>query len=892
MSERLLDTKFYPPPVRENWVSRDRLFHRLQRVFSSRVVLVSAPAGFGKSTLISDWLRQLSPEVYSSTWISLEPSDNDPHRFYNYFISAWQRLYPQVGLAAREELHNNPALHRDSLAIILINDLVRIQEEASRHNLLVLDDYHLIENKEIHAFVSYFIEHLPPGIHFILTTRSDPSLPLARWRSRGLLTELRVEDLRFTPAESVLFFCEGMQLRLSEEQIRTLAERTEGWIVGLQMAALSLQEHDDPQKFVQAFSGSHRYILDYLMEEVINRQSEDVQRFLLESSVLNTLSGALCDSVLERQADTSQVMLELLERENLFILPLDDERSWYRYHHLFGELLRVRLRHQSPGRLNLLYQRAAQWYAANGSWREAVDYALQAGHTEQAACYLEEAVRAGGMGFLFSGIEPVIERFPCEMITARPLLGLADAVARIDRSQLTGIEASLKAIEQAVLLGTSDESDKVVAMVYAVQSVAALLLGDCDWIISAAREVNTRVPLTDYEGTLALIQLAFAYFFLGDLNQTETCSVQVLQATEKANNWYSYLGALDPLGRLHQHKGDLLLAEKDYLHGLEITASSHGRFPRLIGALQRDYADLLRELNQLEKALKLVESALENYSKYETISGQGLAYVHLGRIRLAKGDLSGALDAWQNADRLRKTHTLYFDLRVLVQEFYTRLSLAQDRPDDAWQGLDDCQSEMHPDHILLHEWILISRARVRLYQNRPEDALKLLGGRAARAAASGRGRNRLEMLLLEAQAGDSLGMADDALRRLAEALALAQPQGFVRIFLDEGAPMQRLLQEGLVRQAFGPCSPYARRLLHLFERPIETSLQPLGGEQLSARELEVLQMICDGLSNQDIAARLYLTVGTVKSHVHHIFGKMGVENRPQAIALARQLGLF
>jgi LuxR family transcriptional regulator, maltose regulon positive regulatory protein len=891
MSERLLDTKFFPPPVRENWVSRDRLFNRLQRIFTSRVGLVSAPAGFGKSTLVSDWLKQLSSEVCSSSWISLEPTDNDPHRFYSYFISAWQRQYPLIGLAASEELRNNPALHRDSLAIFLINDLVRIQEESSRHNLLVLDDYHLIENKEIHAFVSYFIEHLPPGIHIILTTRSDPPLPLARWRSRGLLTELRVDELRFTPSESVLFFCRGMQLTLSEEQIRILAERTEGWVVGLQMAALSLQEHADPQKFVQAFSGSHRYILDYLMEEVINRQPDDVQRFLLESSVLNTLSGALCDTVLERQAGASQGMLEKFERENLFIVPLDDERSWYRYHHLFGELLRVRLRHQMPDRLNFLYMRASEWYAATSSWREAIDYALLGGNTEQAACHFEEAVRAGGVVFLFDGIEPLIERFPTEMVAARPLLGLADAVARIDRSQLAGIEARLKAIEQAVVLGPSKESDKVVAMVYSVQSVAGLLIGDCDWIISAANEVSSRVPLTDYEGTLALIQLAFAHFFLGDLNKTEIHSVEILQACTEVSNWYSYLGTLDGLARLRQHKGDLLRAEEDYLQGLKISASSHGRFPRLIGALQRDYADLLREFNQLDKASNLAESAIDNYCKYETISGQGLAHVHLGRILLARGDLNGALNAWENADRLCKTHTVYFDLRVLVQEFYTRLCLAQNRPDDAWQGLDECQREIHPDHILLQEWILISRVRLLLYQNRPEDAIKLLGRRAAHAAVSGRGRNRLEMLLLEALAGYSLGMASDALKRLAEALALAQPQGYVRIFIDEGPAMQPLLQEGLANQALGPCSSYARRLLKLFEKTGEPPLQPLEGEQLSARELEVLQMICDGLSNQEIAARLYLTIGTVKSHVHHIFGKMGVENRPQAIALARQLGL-
>jgi LuxR family transcriptional regulator, maltose regulon positive regulatory protein len=892
MSDRLLDTKFFPPPVRDHWVTRARLFQRLHHVFSCRVGLVSAPAGFGKSTLLSDWLKGLAQEKYASAWISLEPSDNDPQRFYNYFIAAWQRIFPRIGAAIRDEMSSFPAPSTENLAIILLNDLVSVQEEDIRHCLLVLDDYHLIENKDIHTFVAYFIEHLPPNIHVILVTRTDPPLPLPRWRSRAYLAELRVDDLRFNPAEAVLFFSKGMQLNLPEDQVFILEERTEGWAVGLQMAALSLQEHKNPHQFVQAFSGTHRYILDYLLEEVINRQAEDVQRFLLESSVLNSLSGPLCDTVLDCEPGASQQMLEKLERENLFIVPLDDERSWYRYHHLFMELLRVRLRQRMPERTMLLYGRAANWHADKGSWREAIDYALQARNMDLAANHFEEAVRTGQLGFLFSGVGPLIERFLPEQIEARPLLGLADAMARIDRSQLGDIDARLRSIEQSVISAPSEDQDQILSMVYAIQSTAALLLGDCDWIISAVREVSKRVPLSNQSGIIALIQLAFAHFFLGDLNQAEICSTQVLYASVKQNNWYTYLATLDGLGRLRYHKGDLLRSEKDYIQGLDIGASYRDRFPSRIGALQRDYADLLREYNQSDKALQLALSSLDYCRKFETISGQGLAYVHLGRILLMRGDLKGALDAYEKADRLCKTHTVYFDLRVIVQEFYTKLCLAQGRPEEAWQGLDECQGEINADHILLQEWIMICRARVLLYKNRPEDAIKLLSGRAAEAAVNGRGRNQLEMLLLVALAGYSIGLADDALKRLAEALRLAQPQGFARIFIDEGAAMARLLQEGLAKQVFGSCSPYARSLLLLFEKPGALAVQPLEGEQLSARELEVLQMICDGRSNQEIAASLYLTIGTVKSHVHHIFGKMGVENRPQAIALARQLGIF
>lgn len=877
-------------------VLRPRLMDQLEKIRQVPVVLVSAPPGFGKSSLLSKWIHDRAG--LQTAWLSLESSDQDWGLFFRYLIAAWQQIFPKAGEAALAELNAFPSQDKEALTNLLLNDLLAGQDSAGADQaVLVLDDYHLIDSAAIHQSVAYLIEHLPPFCHLVLLTRSNPPLPVARWRSRGQILEVRADDLRFTVAEAAEYLNQTMQLQLNQEQIEILQARTEGWIVGLQMAALSIQGRQDVWEFVHGFGGSNRFVIDYLVEEVLNRQSDEVQHFLLTTAPLERFCSSVCDAMLGVSAPYSQSILETLEKANLFLIPLDDHRHWFRYHHLFGDLLRVRVQQKGSERLPALYRRATTWFAQNGLWHEAIRYAIQAKDFELGANLFEQAIHAEGRNFLMGGIRTLIDLFPEPLVQTRPLLSWAKAIGMIESSQLARVEPLIRYAEESIRSAPPFEGqDVILGWIYVIEGNIASLLGDSAWILEASRQVALLIPDNAEANADALFHVGNVYYFEGDLNQADACWQRALDLSQANGYTLGTLYLLANLGRLCVHEGNLKRAEDCFERVLHLSAETQNRILRWIGSVQRDASDVLRERNTLAKAHTLITASLALCEKWESISGKGLGYLHLGRILLAEGELAGAATNLQKVEELCQAHTVFPDLETLVQVFHARLDLAMGRADQAWQVLEKCLQSPCCRHELHREWVLIAQARVLQRTGRPGEALALLAGRLESAKEKGRGHNWLEINLLTALALKATGDPQQAGLMLKDGLVYAQNQGYRRIFVDEGEPMRELLEEFRVFFPQTPLSDFVAEILAIFpalsaaETVLSTKVEGLF-EPLTGRELEILRLLRQGFSNTEIAARLVLSVGTVKTHVHHIYGKLDVRDRPQAIAKAGLLGL-
>jgi LuxR family transcriptional regulator, maltose regulon positive regulatory protein len=892
----LLATRFFVPVPPAAYISRQRLRDRLDQGLQAPVTLVSAPPGFGKSTLLSDWIKGRMD--LHAAWLSLETSDTNWELFFRYLISAWQHIFPDAGEAALAELNAFSAPNYVALANLLLNDLLAGQDTVgSEHSIMVLDDYHRIESTSIHETVVYLIEHLPPLCHLVLLTRANPPFPVARWRSLGKIVEIREDDLRFSSEESAEYLNQIMRLGLSEEQVGTLQTRTEGWIVGLKMAALSLQGRKDPLEFVHDFGGSNRFVVDYLVEEVIRQQPEEIQHFLLATALLDQFSAPLCDALLETAAPYSQKMLECLEKSNLFLIALDDHRQWFRYHHLFADLLRVRLQQTDPVRISAILRLAAAWFADQGLWREAIAYALKGKNFDLGADLIERAIFSLGRQFLFGGLQALIDPFPLGLVQARPLLSLVKAVVMIEISQISGIEPFLRTAEEGVrTTAPSSIQNELLGAIYIVRSWAAVLLGDSPRTKDACEQVSRLLPRDVKAKAEALTNLGNAYYFEGKLHLLDDCWQQALELRLSTGDTYTSVDLMESYGRICCHKGELQRAEDLFKHALQLLAREHDRYPRLLGAIERDYSDLLRERNQMAEAHAMMTHGLPLNEQWGFISGRGLGYLHMSRILHAEGDLAGARAMLAKAQDLCRKYTVYPDLEDLVKVFHARLFLEAGQPEQAWHALETCLQADCCRNELRREWMLIAQARVLAQTGRPTEALELLSGRLESAKENGRGRNWLEICLLTALALKANGDQHQAQRTLKEGLAYAQAEGFRRIFVDEGEPMRGLLEEFRVLFPQSGLSDFVCEILAIFPAPsfFEYSHSIKNErlvEPLSVRELDILHLVIQGFSNSEIAGRLVLSVGTVKTHIHNIYGKLGVRDRPQAIAKASLLGL-
>jgi LuxR family maltose regulon positive regulatory protein len=915
MSTPLLTTKLYMPPVGPRLVPRPHLIQQLEEGLhlGRRLTLISAPAGFGKTTLLSDWLRQAQRPA---AWLSLDEGDNDPTRFLTYLIAALQEIDPAIGLSAQATLQAAHPLPMESLLITMINDIVATSEPF----ILVLDDYHMIETSSVHKAVSFLLDHLPPfeqGMHLVIATRADPPLPLARLRGRGLLTELHAADLRFTPSEAGAYLNEKMALNLSPEHVAALEQRTEGWIVGLQLAALalqgtlSLQGHENVGSFVQAFSGSQRYVLDYLTEEVLIRQPEEIQEFLLQTSILDRLTGSLCDAVRLGPAETpststgtavrlgpaemprtstgtavtrgvaSQKVLEALEASNLFLVRLDEQGYWYRYHHLFADLLRQRLRRGRPDLVTRLHRRASEWYQANEWYPDAVHHSLAAGDEERAA----ELIGQKGWAMLVRGemreLLGWLNSLPQDLVSSRPQLGMIHAWALALTGQWNEVEQSLAQIGDGHVPGE----------MAALQAYVASVQGDVPRTIALCEQASEALPERKwFSRSFVALSLGIAYFAGGQPRAARKALSEAIELCRTSGLTYMMQGTMIELGLVQQTAGSLQEAAQTCRRALELAPGQDVRPVPNVGRAYVCLAKVHYEWNNLERALQYATKGIELTELGGFTSAQLFGYAWLAEVCLARGDMKAASQALDKADRLIQRHR-YAGLSGTLTNLRVRswlrsgdLTAASSWLQEHPPGVGDA-----PDYP--QEIEQITAARVLLGLNQPARALELLRPLQDLADEAGRMWSLIGILVLQGLAFQAQGDDGRALSALKHAMSLAEPEGFMRTFVDEGEPMARLLRRALSERT---TRDYAGRLLAAFGEsapepsPVAQSLV----EPLTERELEVLRLIAGGLSNREIAQELVVAVSTVKSHVNHIYGKLDVKNRIQAIARARTLELL
>jgi LuxR family maltose regulon positive regulatory protein len=909
--DALLATKLHIPRPRPDFLTRPGLLERLTQATARELTLVCAPAGFGKTTLLANWARASRMPV---AWLSLDAGDSDPARFWRYLAAALDRVRPGLGRQVAGLLVGAQRPPLEAVVTAVVNQLAAAPGEV----VLILDDYHLVEGPPVHDSLTLLLERLPAGLRLVVASRADPPLPLARLRARGQLAELRQRDLRFTSQEAGALLRAATGQQLSEAAVAALTARTEGWVAGLQLAGLSLQGHDDPAAFVQTFTGSHRYVLDYLTEEVLARQPGHLVRFLLETSVLERLSGPLCEAVTGRS--DGQRLLEQIERANLFLVPLDGQRRWWRFHHLFADLLRARLQQADPERVTELHRAAAAWCEAHELGDDAIRHALAAADPHWAARlierHLEEQILRRSEG---ATLARWLAALPAEVVRSRPRLCLGQAITALLGGRADQAEPLIRAAEDAAAASGNEpyqpsvgRAASILANLPAVLAVGhadlARLRGDPEGEAAFARVVLAR--LTDQDqllGSFARYHLAMADWLGGRLQEAERTLAQVVAERLAAGERYLAVRAGYDLGHVQQDQGRLGAAVRTYQRALEL-AGEPGQ-PRLpaAGMAQVGLAEVLYERDELDAAARHATAGVAHCQElaYTPVLAAGLAI--LARIRHAQGDRAGALDAIGQAEAVMPGPEVP-DLLNPVPSQRARLLLADGDLAEAarWArerglGADDRPDYPHERAYLVLAWVLLT-------EQTPERVLGLLGGLRDLAVAEDRAGSLVEVEALRALGLAAAGDEAGALAAVAEAVRLAAPEGYVRVFVDEGLPMARLLGRLATAPATGravaagdPPRHHLGRLLRAFERErLDVPPPPRRGgvvvpgliAPLSARELQVLELLGAGEPNHVIAEKLVITLDTVKRHVTHILGKLGAANRTQAVARARELGLL
>ncbi len=900
----LLATKLHVPRRRHGVVPRPRLYERLNRLVGSSLALVSAPAGFGKTTLLTEWLASLSAQGRAVAWLSLDQRDNDPVSFWTYLVAALQTATPGTGVETMALL-GSPQPSLDAVLATLVNDLSGTSGEL----VLVLDDYHVVEARDVHDGMAFLVEHLPPQVHLVIAGRADPPLPLGRLRGRGDLVEVRAAELRFTTDEAIAYLNGSMGLTLTTGDVAALEERTEGWVAALQLAALSMQGRDDVTDFIAGFAGDDRYVVDYLAEEVLQRQPERIRDFLLQTSVLSRLTGPLCDAV--TGSDGGRATLESLERANLFLIPLDDRRRWYRYHHLFADVLHVRLQDEQPGAVAGLHRRASEWYERNGEESEAVHHALAGGDTTRAARLVELALPALQKGRQEATMRRWLQALPDEVIRVRPVLSVGYAAALMVSGQVEGVEARLRDAERWLTPTADSRQDSpapapemvvaddaafrrlpsAIAMYRAGQ---ALLGGDVAGTVAHARRaLDLAGPEDHLDRGGAAGLLGLAYWRSGDLETGHRWYADAAAHLERAGHLSDVTGCAIALADVRLTQGRLDEAMTTYERTLRLVSPDTGPVLRGAADIHVGLGAVLTERGDLDAARRHL-AVSRSLGEHAGLPQNPYRWrVVMARVREADGDVAGALALLEEAER-RYVGDYFPDVRP-VPALRARVHARHGRWDAALAWAEERGVSVADDLDYLHEFAHITLARALVARSAAEGdercthaAAQLLERLRHAAEEGGRTGSVLDVLVVQALAEQARGDAPAALAALRRALALAEPRGFVRIITDEGAPMTALLR---AVAAGGAAAGFARRLLAGLDSGGNGESPAELVDPLSARELDVLRLLTTDLDGPDIARRLFLSVNTVRTHTRNIYAKLGVTNRRAAVRRGEELDL-
>lgn len=935
----ILATKLYVPSPRSTLISRPRLVERLRDGWVKRckLTLISASAGFGKTTLVSEWIAVYGQREMnmSAAWLSLDEADNDPTRFLAYLIAALQTLKPdmnepaknggaRIGAGALAALQSSQPPLIESVLTLLLNDINTLSDSF----ILVLDDYHVIESKLVDDALAFLIEHSPPQMHMVITTREDPHLPLARLRSRGQLSELRAADLRFTTVEAAEFLNQVMHLNLSAEAIAALDQRTEGWIAGLQLAALSMQGHQNTASFIQTFTGSHHFILDYLLEEVLQQQSEKVQDFLLRTSILNRLCGPLCNAVFQDfassgqgtavQGSDSQATLEYLDQANLFVVPLDNERRWYRYHHLFRDILRQRLKQSlSPAEIAACHLRASLWYEKNGDeaedfQAEVFHHAAAAGDFERSAGLAESFFEDMDHRFQTAAWLGWVKQLPEDVSRIRPVLSTQIARAFMDAGEPEASEHHLQNAERCLdqpgckqLVTDETLLAALPAIIAMTRAYNAQVQGDLSGTVKYAETALQHIP----EGDLFLraqvtIMLEVTHWTLGDLEAARSALDIWMASMRKAGNFAFVVASAFALADILVAQGRLREAATTYQQALQL-AAEHG--PEALQITAHHYLGL----SMLYHEMGVETAAAEHLQKAKEMGKQTTlvdwAYrwqIAQARLKVSGGELETALALLDDARRLY-VKTPIPDTRP-VEALKAEIYLKQGRLDKAqgWAHKRRLAAEDETSYLSEFEHLVLARVLTAEYQSRQDQSSILqTAGMLERLLKSAEAQKRngsvIEILVTQALAYQAQGYLSLALAPLERALILAEPEGYFRFFVDEGEPMRLLLfsLRAKIGKQSSPLLIYVERLLTGFERAKDIS--PKGPptkaglvEPLSERELEVLKLLRTDLSGPEIAGQMVISPNTFRTHTKNIFSKLGVNNRRAAVRRAEELDLL
>ena len=872
MSLALIKTKFYIPSLRPTHIVRPRLKEMLNHElvqageFSRKLTLICAPAGYGKTSLTIDWLSSLD---LPAVWLSLDSNDNDPVRFLTYLINAFRQVLPEVGGPSLAMLQSPQLPDPESLLVPLLNEI----EVSDQPLILVIDDYHLIESPSIHQYLNFLMDYQPAKLHTVIASREDPPLPLHRLRGRGQLVELRQENLRFTEEETNQFLKRILGKELSSESIQAIEHRTEGWVTGMQLLALSLQNHPDATDFIRSFTGSDRFILDYLFEEVFHHQDEAVQDFLVKTAILENLCAGLCETVTGR-ADSGEI-IHSLDQSNLFVHHLDHSQTWFRYHRLFLDLLKHRLRTEYGEDQHVLHLKASHWYEENGYLEEAVSHALAGSDWNRGLALIYEAsdqmLKSGAVMTMLRWFSKI----PVESILAKPEYCLTYAWPLLLASQLN---------ESEMFLNTAEElaagQPKLLGEIAAAQAFLAQSKGNEQQMVRYSERALSLMPKTDVSSrSVVAMNLGIAYWHYGEMEKAEQRLNEAATAARQGGNKYAELTALFFIGRVHAVRGHLRQAAGIFNSILDLQA----RMP-IIGLVYLDVSMLQYELNDLDKAEQTLEKGIEFIGEKGNQEFRVAGLFQKARFMTARGQQEAALVLLEECGRMNTSDDFPIRTRVRLASCIVETALACGNLAlaESWAETASAGSDAHP----FYRFLSLTPVRLWMAKGQMSQAAEDLKASVAKAEEKGWGYGLVYLHILQSMTAPNL---DTAIEYLKKALSLAHLEGFIRTFIDRGESLIPVLREAARR---GLYPEYVGQILSSYETQSEHGNLPPDVEPLSERELEVLHLLAAGLTNRQIADQLFVSVSTIKSHVHHISGKLQVSNRTQAVAKARQLGLL